>query len=697
LSGPSSGPPPPASNEALTALVVGDDPLSLELLLTLRERGLEASAVPHALSLEAVRSMAPDLVVLVCDDAADQHPVLTRLAEDPTSALLPVVLVAEEEPSAGSRSFTQGVVAGIGRERGSDAIAELVLRTLVELPERSGESHGVVEETTLDELVGLLSRELRTGVLSVQGETEARIVLRAGQPLDQRVDSFMAQVRPMLRGEAHVHYAFHEQASLRLDSVRPAGLQAQPAQRLADRRVLVVHPSVAVTGAWTRALRQAGAQVVALSDALTDLDAVRPLDPEVMLIDPAGLDGPLDAVLSRLRKDSQLRWTAALMAPMPPTGPDGEPSREAIEAVTQKVAELTAPLRALAERGRRERAFETRLEHVGPSQLLRALLSTERKLRIRVRHPEAGVQVDLAQGQVAGASGVRWEREDEPIVGYAALSLLLSLRSGRVHVEPIAGPPLDNLHMQLEIALSMAGTRSSPPPASIVPERLVSQIPRAPRLPRVGASRAKRVSEIGRKAARLLLTPEQEASSGSRLALLVVACLFGAAMGLPAQLEPLQLGNQPGRVQLVLGPTPRAREATKGASKAARPARDAGVASAHAEGAARRCAAGQRLRAEGKWLEAETEYLHALVEQPDHPEALEGLVRVKLADADADAATDWALRLLAVAPDEAPVQLLLGDVHLAAGRRLSAIEAFRRAETLGASEGRTRLLQLVRQ
>lgn len=693
MPGSSSGPPSPTQREALTALVVGDDPLSLELLLTLRDRGLEASAVPHALSLEAVRSMAPDLIVLVSPSIADQQLVLTRLAEDPTGTLLPVILVSEEEPSAQSRSFTQGVVAGIGRVRGADAIAELVLRTLVELPGRSGEAHGVVEETTLDQLVGLLSRELRTGVLSVHGDAEARIVLRAGQPLDQRVDAFIAKVRPMLGADGQAHYEFHEHPSARLDPVPPPSVQAAAAPlRLSNRRVLVVHPSPAIASAWATLLREAGAQVVALSDGLGGLDNVRPLDPEVMLMDPESIDGPLSDLLGRLHDDVQLRWTAARMAPMPPTGPGAEPSREALNAVMLKIDQLTEPLRALEERARGDHSFETRLEQVGPSQLLRALLGADRKLRIRVRHPEAGVQVDLARGLLDGATGVRWEREDQPLEGYPALALLLSLRSGRVHVEPLVGVALDNLRIRLEVALTMAaGTRHSPPPPSIAPERLVSQIPRAPRLPQLGGQK-KRISEVGRKAARLLLTPEREASSGSRLALLVVACMVGAAVGLPAQLAPLELGNRAARIQLAgsaVGSGPRTRNLAEPVPEVAT------VPGPQAEAAARRCAAGDTLRADGKLLEAEAEYLHALVEQPEHPAALEGLVRIKLAEDDSSAATDWVLRLLAQLPDDAHVQLLLGDVHLAAGRRPSAIEAFRRAESLGLLEGRTRLLQLV--
>ena len=66
-------------------------------------------------------------------------------------------------------------------------------------------------EATFDELVDLVSRELRSGILSVQGKDgEAmRIVLGAGRPVAAAVEEFVRRMRPLVSRAEPLTYEIH--------------------------------------------------------------------------------------------------------------------------------------------------------------------------------------------------------------------------------------------------------------------------------------------------------------------------------------------------------------------------------------------------------------------------------------------------------------------------------------------------------
>src|SRR5690606_28394365 len=144
--------------------------------------------------LDAVTVAAPDLVLVAGDAARDcGSAVLARLAASPSSSVVPVVVVDDHTTlDARLRAFRHGATAIIPRSASIDAIAEQVSRLAREVPNRAAATMGKLGEATLEEFIGALSTQLRTGILSVRGsglpdDAEVRLVLGGGRPLAEAV------------------------------------------------------------------------------------------------------------------------------------------------------------------------------------------------------------------------------------------------------------------------------------------------------------------------------------------------------------------------------------------------------------------------------------------------------------------------------------------------------------------------------
>lgn len=487
----------PKGGEAATILVVGDDPLADELPGALRAHGVEAATARTAEGVLAVVHEAPDLVVLVgsarCGGAGQ---LLAPLTGHPSSAVVPVVLLSDttELPALDAKGnrFTQGVVGRVQRDWGVEAIAEEIVTILRDLPERPSEAHGVVAEATLDELVTLLSRELQSGVLSVQGEREAQIMLRAGQPIGDTFHGFAERVRPMLEGPAGAQYRFVSHPATRLDSIAPQRPtnKASPTS-LVDARLLLAHERTHTMEAWACALRRAGAHVLCLCRR-ADLRMAQAFDPQIVIVEASALSRDKGGLYTAVRRDERLRWAATLVLPEEAVK---YPQRDSLYlgAIAAKVEELTAPHREFAAQAALNKPFETRLELLGPGQLLHSLCATKRSFALRVRHPHAHIDLMLSGGRVLEASALRLDRGTEPLEAGDALALLFALKTGRVSVRPGSGFVRSAPKQSLSLAPS--ALRLATPLPSAPPEPLVSEIPPPPRLP-TGAGSSRRRSEV---------------------------------------------------------------------------------------------------------------------------------------------------------------------------------------------------------
>lgn len=452
------------------------------LRVALDRHGFSVESAEVARVVEAVVAAAPDLVLLVGDATSSGGTgILRHLAENPMTAVVPVALLASEAPlDARVDAFRSGAVAVIPRGPSADAIAREVARLAHELPERPRGAVGEIGDTTLDEIVAWVSKELRRGILSVETKDEAgkpapmRVVLGAGMPVADALAEFVQKLRPHVAKAEPIKYEFHEALAGRLGLLDGELGRAAGDVAVFDRlRVLLLDDDPGRADVLAQALREHGA-LVAVGDVSTNgLSRGIALDPDVIVLDAERLEDPGFDLLRAMRGDPRLRFASLLLARWDELFPAGSPAPD-LEQLAARIAPLTEADRLLAVRVAQETAFETRLELTGPSRLVRTVTRVPGTFHVTVRNPRATIELDLADGLVAGAQGLRQGAEGEsahPLEGLSALSALLALGSGRVRVERRSHPTTANLMTPGEEALAAASREPSAVPRSILPPK----------------------------------------------------------------------------------------------------------------------------------------------------------------------------------------------------------------------------------
>jgi CheY-like chemotaxis protein len=449
----------------------------------LERNGLRVVLADAGSAAERAEQIAPDLVVLAGAGSPDQSDALIeRLQLNPRTGIVPIVLLGSAGQSEPLCGFRHGVVSVIPRDLGTERIALRIAGIARELPERPGTCRGEVEEATLDQLVEVLSKELRSGILSVRGRDaegegqSARIVLRSGKPISEPMDSFVERVKPALAGNRRASFEFEETAAGRLDSIAPpAPDEGDERQMLRGRRVLVACSKAERAQSLAAQLRDHGALVVAACGADSELDRARALDPEVVVISAADMEGSCSRLVEELRADLRLRWASLLVIPQEQLGPEGA-EQELVAPLAGKIALLAAADQDLRQRARLSSRFETRLEIVGPGRTLRALAESGKTLRLSVIHPRVSIDVDLGDGLVLGAAGQRKSDREKSLTGTAALAALLALASGRVRVEERTSSDLSELIAPVDLTLAMAASEVLPIKRSLIPKPMIERV-----------------------------------------------------------------------------------------------------------------------------------------------------------------------------------------------------------------------------
>ena len=478
---PPAGFPEVDDRPIVLVVAFGSDPKPLEI--ELEKNGLRVALADPDIAADAAEAIAPDLVVLANPSvAAEADSLIAKLGLNPRTGIAPVVLLGSRVKEAPLREFRHGLVSAIPGDLGKEQIAARIAEIVRELPERSGRCQGEVEEAALDQLVEVLSRELRSGILSVSSRDparkgqSARIVLRAGRPISEPIESFVERVKPALAGGKSAVFAFEETSANRLDSIAPPAPEAvDERQLLRSRRVLVACANAARAHDLASALRSRGALVVAAGGAENELDRARALDPEVVIMSAGDMQGACSRLVEELRADLRLRWASLLMIPNKQLAPDG-PEQQLVGLLAKKIARLGAADQDLRERSRSGRRFETRLEIVGPGRTLRALAESGRTLRLSVSHPRVSIDIDLGDGLVLGAEGHRKSEKQKSLTGTAALAALLALASGRLTVEERPSSELSELIAPVDLTLAMAASEVLPIRRSMVPHAPVERI-----------------------------------------------------------------------------------------------------------------------------------------------------------------------------------------------------------------------------
>jgi DNA-binding response OmpR family regulator/Flp pilus assembly protein TadD len=498
--------------------------------------GLEAALQRHRVHVEtatsdavvdAVVAAAPDLILLVGDAARDcGSETLARLTSSPLSSVVPVAILDDNTAlDARLRAFRHGAAAVIPRSASVDAIADQIARLAREIPERGSESLGVVGEATLHEFVEALSKELRSGILTVSAgegheQDAVRLVLGSGRPLAHFIDDFVTRVRRHVVLAEPLRYEFDERAS---GTVQLLGADSADAERstsdIHGLRLALADDDTARADNVAQELRQHGANVV-----VTDLDPaevrfarLRQVDPAILLIGESHLQREGYELVRRMRRDTRLRWASLLVVRWDEVWTEQAPV-PAVIRLKGTLAALAEPERALRARAEAGQPFDTRLEVIGGARCLRALAGVSHAVRVTFHNPRVRVDVDVSDGLVVGAMGHTLDEEARVLEGPSALSAVLVLSSGRVHVERVQQPATTNIMATVDVALDMADAEAPPiSPSLPVPHGAASNAPSALReQPALGRSALAPASD------------RQKISLGTALLLVAIATLASA-------------------------------------------------------------------------------------------------------------------------------------------------------------------------
>jgi len=475
-----------------TVLLVGrGEPMDAALRLALDRHSLAVEEVPGDVRA-AVLTMAPDLVLLVGDAARDGgRKILEQLSNDASVSTIPVaVLGAGGMLGTRVAAYRHGAIAVIPRTASADAIATRVAILVREIQERAAAPQAELGEATFDELVDMVSRELRSGILSVQSKDgePMRVVLGAGRPVAAAVEEFVRRLRPLVARAEPLNYELHVSSGgqLGLLDAEP-GPEAEPIQ-LEGLRVLLVDTEPARADALAQELR-ARKVIVSVADASgRGLERARGLDPEIVILDAAGMEGPGFDVLRSIRRDVRLRWASMLVAPWDEIWPNPE-SMPDVARLSERIAPLVVHDQQLRRRTASEERFDTRLESTGPCRLLRILTDSPHALHVTFRSRTASVEVDVAEGLIVGAQG---SSNGATVEAVHALAAILAMGSARVHIERRDNPATANLMAPVDEALARATEEAKPLPLSQPPPQMSgSSLPGVRKRPFPAASELK--------------------------------------------------------------------------------------------------------------------------------------------------------------------------------------------------------------
>jgi hypothetical protein len=497
-----------------------------------------------------------------------------------------------------------------------------------------------------------------------------------------------------------------------MSDVSPA-VDLKTAQRLRARRIVVVDAVASRAQAFAQALQQSGAVVATISPADKDYQAAHALDADVLLVNEDEPESCRALVLA-LRQHPRSRWSTVLpisfaaLWPIDAEQPDVASIADQVNGFATVLAELTV-------RAKGKLPHATAIEPLGPSRTLRALGSTGRSLRVALSDERIRAELELTEsGRIGGV--LAWIAGAEaPLSGAEALSVVLAIPSGQLHIEEERGEPaLPRWNIELTAALECAAVitqerglhptvpqlsfadilaeasalgldrilpapRPEPPPdPTRVSEPAPSMTPEMSEPPI--EERCNRAAEPSRMPARTLamafallgacavafaaqVRSRRHEVSGARseqTAASYTGSLATAVAHHPSQLDALAAApprpatSQPPSEPVLAAPAevaPAPRELSRGERE-------------HVKRIVKR--AHHYLRAK-RYATAAAAYEKALALDSSHVIAMRALVRIHLHARDVEAALLWAERLAEIEPDSSVSQRLLGDARALSG------------------------------
>ena len=395
-----------------TILMVGQgEAMQTELGEALRRHGMSVAGCATAELEKAVRVYVPDLVVLIGDAAVRGGvSVVRRMASNRATDVLPVAVVSNDA-SLGhdGRAFRSGPVAVVPRGAGADAIARRLAELANEVPERPGMVSGRLNAHNLKDVVDLVSNDTRTGLLSIRSPKGTRegmpVIIETEGASAHNMELILGRLREAMGDAESLEYEFHETSGGRLSTLPgPVEPKEVDLSALRGARVVILDSDELRAEKLAQVLMQRGVQIAAADFSTAVIPRIREIDPQVVVLDSRAVGGQGIDFVRALRKDSQLRWASMLVVRWEDFWP--ESAAEAAPDVAQlasRIVPLIEQDREIVRRVEEEVDFDTRLELVGPSRLLRALGSAPGVRHVAIAGHKRSVEIDVADNSVVGA------------------------------------------------------------------------------------------------------------------------------------------------------------------------------------------------------------------------------------------------------------------------------------------------------
>ena len=448
-----------------TVLMVGQgEPMQTALGEALRRQGVSVAGCATAELERAVRVYAPDLVVLIGDAAVrGGASVVRRMASNRATDVIPVAVISNGSDNRHEgQDFRTGAVAVVPRSAGADAMARKLTELAAEVPERPGLKTGQINEANIQDVVDLVSKDLRTGILSIRspaGVVEGMpVIVETEHPSAHNMELILDRLRDAVTSSETLEYEFHETSGGRLSTLTGSGgADEVDLTELRGARLVILDSDELRAEKLAHMLAERGLQIAAADFSAAVIPRVREIDPQIVVLDSAAVGGKGIEFVRAMRKDPQLRWASMLVVRWEDywstSSPDAEPD---VAQLAARIFPLIEQDLEVARRVEEEVDFDTRLELIGPGRLLRALGSVPGVRRVSVAGSKRSIEIDIADNSILGAYAIVRDHEPEQTLqGIPALLAVWGLNSGRVSVREQDLPSVANIMMPVDEALGI--------------------------------------------------------------------------------------------------------------------------------------------------------------------------------------------------------------------------------------------------
>ena len=447
-----------------TVLMVGQgEPMQTALGEALRRHGISVAGCATAELEQAVRVYAPDLVVLIGDAAVrGGASVVRRMAANRATDVLPIAVVSNDAVlKHEGQDFRTGAVAIVPRGAGADTIARRLAELAQEVPERPGLISGELNEHNLQDVVDLVSNDMKTGILSIRspkGVLEGMpVIVETERASAHRTELILDRLREAMDESEPLEYEFHETSGGRLSTLPMA---AEPEDvdlsGLRGARVVILDSDELRAEKLAQVLSARGVQIAAADFSTAVIPRIREVDPQVVVLDSGAVGGQGIDFVRAMRKDPQLRWASMLVVRWedfwPTSASDAGPD---LAQLASRILPMIDQDAEMARRVEDEVDFDTRLELIGPGRLVRALGSMPGVRHLSIGGHKRNVEIDIADNSVVGAYATLREGTTQTLQGMPALLALWGLNSGRVSVREQDLPSVANIMMPVDEALGV--------------------------------------------------------------------------------------------------------------------------------------------------------------------------------------------------------------------------------------------------